>query len=68
AEAQVLKGAARLIERSRPVLTLSLYHNPQDLWELPELLFRMCPDYQFHIRQHYFNSFDCVLYAVPLRR
>lgn len=68
AEAQVLKGAARLIERSRPVLTLSLYHNPQDLWELPELLFSICPEYKFHIRQHYFNSFDCVLYAVPLRR
>jgi len=68
AEAQVLKGATRLIERSRPVLTLSLYHNPQDLWELPELLLRICPDYKFHIRQHYFNSFDCVLYAVPTQR
>lgn len=68
AEAALLRGARRLIERCRPVLALSLYHNPQDLWELPELLFEMCTDYRFYVRQHHFNSFDCVLYAVPKRR
>lgn len=65
AEALALKGMRKIIGRSRPVLTLSLYHNPQDLWELPELLFEMCPDYDFLMRQHYFNSFELVLYAVP---
>jgi len=65
AEAHVLQGARRIIDRSRPVLTLSLYHNPQDLWALPELLFDMCEDYSFHVRQHYYNSFDLVLYAIP---
>ncbi|MBN9367055.1 MAG: FkbM family methyltransferase [Comamonadaceae bacterium] len=65
AEAQALRGARHLIQRNRPILAVSLYHNPQDLWELPELLFTLCPDYRFHIRQHGFNSFDTVLYAVP---
>jgi FkbM family methyltransferase len=65
AEAQVLKGASRTIKRCRPVLAMSLYHNPQDLWELPELLFDICPDYKFYVRQHYYNSLECVLYAVP---
>ncbi len=65
AEAQVLKGAEKTIARCRPVLALSLYHNPQDLWVLPELLFAMCQGYDFYIRQHFFNSFDSVLYAVP---
>jgi FkbM family methyltransferase len=65
AEAQVLRGARKIIARSRPVLALSLYHNPQDPWELPELLFELCPDYRFHIRQHSFNSFELVLYAIP---
>ena len=64
-EAQALLGATRLIKRSRPVLTMSLYHKPQALWELPELLFDVCSNYDFFIRQHYYNSFDCVLYAVP---
>jgi FkbM family methyltransferase len=65
AEAQVLRGARKIIARSRPVLAVSLYHNPQDVWELPELLFELCPDYKFHIRQHCFNSFELVLYAIP---
>jgi FkbM family methyltransferase len=68
AEAQVLRGARKAIARNRPVLAVSLYHKPQDLWELPELLFELCPGYRFHIRQHCFNSFDLVLYAIPESR
>ncbi|MFK0036581.1 FkbM family methyltransferase [Pseudomonas monteilii] len=65
AEAAVLRGAARIIGRNRPVLAVSLYHNPQDLWELPELLSVLCSNYRLHIRQHASNTFDSVLYAVP---
>jgi FkbM family methyltransferase len=65
AEAQVLRGARKIIARSRPVLAVSLYHNPQDLWALPELLLELCPEYKFYIRQHCFNSFELVLYAIP---
>ncbi|WP_342618977.1 FkbM family methyltransferase [Rhodoferax sp. GW822-FHT02A01] len=68
AELQALQGARKLIQRSRPVLALSLYHCPQDLWELPLALSSLCEDYRFHVRQHYFNSFDSVLYAVPRHR
>lgn len=65
AEAPALRGARDLIERSRPVIALSLYHLPKDPWELPALLEELCQDYSYFIRQHYFNSFDSVLYAVP---
>lgn len=68
AELQALEGARKLIQRSRPVLALSLYHCPQDLWELPLALSSLCEDYHFYVRQHYFNSFDSVLYAVPRHR
>ncbi len=68
AELQALQGARRVIQRSRPVLALSLYHRPQDLWELPLAIADLCDDYRFHVRQHYFNTFDSVLYAVPRRR
>ena len=65
AELQALQGARKLIQRSRPVLALSLYHRPQDLWELPLALAEFCEDYRFHVRQHFFNSFDSVIYAIP---
>lgn len=67
AEALALEGAAQLIRRTRPVLALSLYHQPEDVWALPELLFELCPDYEFFVRQHYYNTFDSVLYARPRR-
>ncbi len=66
AEIAAIKGASRLIRESRPILAISLYHRPEDVWEIPELLFSLCKNYRFYIRQHYFNSFDSVLYAVPL--
>lgn len=65
AEVQALRGARQLIHRSRPVLAISLYHRPQDIWALPELLASLCDNYALFIRQHFCNSFDSVLYAVP---
>jgi FkbM family methyltransferase len=68
AELAALSGASRLIERCRPTLAVSFYHRVQDLWELPAWLADHCPNYDFALRQHEFNSFESVLYAVPRRR
>jgi FkbM family methyltransferase len=65
AEIQALMGATKTIEHFRPILAISLYHRAQDIWEVPKLLKSLCPDYLFNLRQHWFNSFDSVLYAVP---
>lgn len=65
AELQALQGARKLISGSRPVLAVSLYHRPQDLWELPLALAELCEDYRLHVRQHFFNTFDSVIYALP---
>ena len=65
AELQVLNGSEKIINRCRPVLAISLYHNPVDLYVLPERLFQISNEYKFFVRQHHSNSFDCVLYAIP---
>ena len=65
AEIAALRGGAELILRSRPILAVSLYHRPEDVWEIPELLMDMCTHYRFYLRQHLFNSFESVLYAIP---
>jgi FkbM family methyltransferase len=67
AEKDALHGAKDILATSRPVIAMSLYHRPEDLCELPEVLFGFCEDYSFYVRQHYFNSFDCVLYGIPNR-
>lgn len=65
AEIPALRGARRLIEKYRPTLAISLYHRPDDLWAIPAVLDSICPGYRLFIRQHYFNSFESVLYAIP---
>jgi FkbM family methyltransferase len=65
AEAFALKGSARTIEAWHPILALSLYHNASDIWKLPELVNSLYSGYKFYIRQHHFNTFESVLYAVP---
>lgn len=66
AEALAINGAKNVIKSSRPTMAISLYHKPCDIWEIPLQLLNYCIDYKFYIRQHYNNSFDCVLYAVPI--
>jgi len=68
AEAAALRGAAHTLRSSRPVLAISAYHKPDDLWQLPDLISDICPDYTCYLRQHASNSFDLVLYAVPNSR
>jgi FkbM family methyltransferase len=65
AETHALLGAARIIKNMRPILAMSLYHKPSDIWLLPQLIKNLNNKYKIYIRQHYFNTFESVLYAVP---
>jgi FkbM family methyltransferase len=64
-EAAALHGARRSLDVHRPVLAISCYHKPEDLWVLPNLIDSLVPGYRMYFRQHTFNSFDLVLYAIP---
>jgi len=65
AESLAIKGLEKTIKTQKPIIAMSLYHKPKDIFELPNIILNIDNDYSLHIRQHYFNSFDCVLYAVP---
>jgi FkbM family methyltransferase len=62
-EVQALGGMKRTLISEKPSLTLSCYHRPEDLWVLIKHI-KSYADYNFFLRQHAFNSFDLVLYAV----
>lgn len=63
-ELAALKGAERLLE-ANPLLALSVYHRPNDLWELPSYLASFNPGYQFFLRTHGEDGMDVVCYAIP---
>lgn len=62
-ELSALKGARRLIQTYKPKLTICLYHNVEDIYEIPLYLKELVPEYQFKVSQHFRGHYDFVLYA-----
>jgi FkbM family methyltransferase len=65
AETSALLGAAQIIKKMIPILAVSLYHKPTDIWLMPQLIKNLNGKYKIFIRQHSFNTFESVLYAIP---
>jgi len=62
-ELEALKGTKKQLEQGVQ-LAISLYHKNVDIWEIPEYIKQINPDYKFYLR-HYTNAiFETVLYAV----
>jgi FkbM family methyltransferase len=49
AEISALKGAEALIKKHKPNFAICVYHRPADIWEIPQYLRSIVPDYKFHI-------------------
>ncbi len=68
-ELKALEGAKNHIANDRPVLAVCLYHNPQDLWEIPLYIEKIVGEkYRFFIRHYTIYHGETVFYAVPLER
>lgn len=69
AEAEALLGSSNLIADSRPILAVSVYHRTEDLFRLPLLVQKLCPEYDFYlVRKECLPAWDLMLYAVPKER
>lgn len=65
AEWEALRGAKRLIKRSASVLAISVYHQPDDLWELPLYVATQDPKYRFHLRTQGEDGTEIICYCLP---
>jgi len=63
AELNALKGAKATIMKNKPRLAICIYHKPEDLYEIPEYLLSIVPEYKFWIRHYTSNNWETVLYA-----
>lgn len=64
AELEALKGGEQAIKRWAPKLAISAYHRPSDLWQIPNLIRDLRPDYKLYLRQHDGGVIETVLYAM----
>lgn len=64
-EMEALKGASMTISQYHPVLAICIYHRPEDLYEIYELIHSIYSEYKFYIRAYEEYSTELVLYAIP---
>ena len=63
AETDALMGASEILKSSKPLLAISIYHIPSDLWRIPLLIHSINPSYSFYVSQHAPLLTETVLYA-----
>lgn len=68
AETAALIGAKQHIKSDFPILALSGYHNPSDIWKLPELIMLLNQDYQIYLRHYSNTSYETIIYAIPYKK
>lgn len=62
-EMALLRGASKTIMKYKPKLAICLYHTPFDMFEIPEYIRKIMPDYKMKVRHHTYNTSETVLYA-----
>lgn len=67
-ELDALRGGLTTLQRQRPVLAVTVYHNRDGLWRTPSYLMEALPDYCFLMRLHAWCGTGCLLYAIPKER
>ena len=65
AEYNALIGCKKTIQRDRPILAISIYYKPDDLWRLPCLIHEFNDEYKFYLRHYSLWQSETVLYAIP---
>jgi hypothetical protein len=68
AEPQALIGATDLLRRHHPVLAVCTYHRSEHLWQIPNLIRSIAPEYNLFLRRYAEECWEGVCYAIPDHR
>lgn len=65
-EEKALEGCHNHIEKEHPKLLISVYHNHEDLYKIPKMIYQMDASYRFYLRYYGNNIFptETVLIAI----
>ena len=67
AELAALNGAKFIIAQQMPILAISSYHLPNDIWKIPQWLISRFSGYQIAFRLEGTDGLGGVVYAIPER-
>lgn len=63
-EEKAIEGAWNTIQKGSPKLAISIYHRPNDLFEILNLIKLINKNYHFYIRHYSDFLFDTILYGI----
>ena len=63
-ELSALRGAEQTIRTWHPKLAICIYHKREDLWEIPQYIKSIAPNYKFYVRSYDNTWCELVLYAL----
>lgn len=63
AEGEALKGAEMLIKENKPDLAISVYHAPNQIWDIPLYIKSLHLRYKFYLRNYTSFTNETVLYT-----
>ena len=66
-EQKAINGAINHIKNDNPILLISVYHNNEDLWKIPKMIYEINNNYDFYLNSHGSNVFptEIVLVCIP---
>lgn len=63
-ETKAILGMKKIMRNFKPKLSICLYHNPSDLWNIPLLIKKINPKYKIFVRHYTKTLHDTVCYAI----
>lgn len=64
AEMDALKGMKETVIKYKPRLAISIYHRPEDIFLIPEYIYKLNSRYKFYLRHYTLGECDTVLFAI----
>ena len=68
AEPEAIEGASALLRRHQPILAACTYHRSEHLWQIPNLIYSIAPEYKLFLRRYAEECWEEVCYAIPDHR
>lgn len=64
-ERKALLGAKNHIRKSHPLMAVAVYHFPNDVWQIPQLIFSIRDDYSIRLRHYTEGTDETIMYFLP---
>ena len=62
---RAIEGSMETMKKYRPQLALSIYHDADDFWDIPNMIIDNLPEYDFYLDTYSFERWETILYGVP---